>query len=124
MALDPNSSCRLVRVWEAHEPNTSIVIPKIMEYTWHNPTEDDEKSKLVGSLAAALGLEMPEVGQWKSRSPSPSPTGRGLVEMSKMLRRYRRHVYDVIEAHANDKQSLLVIMEEALKPEGRSIIIR
>ena len=124
VALDPNSSCRLVRVWEAHEPNTLIVIPKIMEYTWHNPTEVDEKSKLVGSLAAALGLEMPEVGQRKSRSPSPSPTGRGLVEMSKMLRRYRRHTYDVIEAHANDKQFLLLLMEEARQPEGKSIIIR
>jgi hypothetical protein len=124
VALDPNSSCRLVRVWEAHAPNTLIVIPKIMEYTWHNPMEADEKSKLLGSLASALGLEMPEVGHWKSRSPSPSPTGRGLVEMSKMLRRYRRHTYDVIEAHANDKQFLLLLMEEARQPEGESIIIR
>ena len=131
---------RLVRVWEAHRPDTVISNPNIMEYRWHNPSEVAEQSNLLNELALALGIgatlrsmvspphsaaRTPVAPSRGSRSPSPSPPrGWGAIPLSTILRDYRRHVFNVIETYADDKQSLLLLMEEALKPRGQSALIQ
>ena len=140
VALDPVTPKRLVRVWEAHRPDTVISNPNIMEYRWHNPSEVAEQSKLLNELALALGIgatlhsmvspphsaaRTPVAPSRASRSPSPSPPrGWGAMALSTILRDYRRHVFNVIETYADDKQSLLLLMEEALKPRGQSALIQ
>ena len=132
VALDPVTPKRIVRVWEAHRPDIAISNPNIMEYRWHNPSDAAEQPKIFNEIAVALGFgaSLQSAGRLSathspgsltraSRSPSPSPPrGWGAIPLSSILRDYRRHVFNVIETYADDKQSLHLLMEEALKPQG------
>ena len=140
VALDPVTPKRIVRVWEANRPDIAISNPNIMEYRWHNPSDAAEQPKIFNEIAVALGFgaSLQSAGRSlpsathspgsltrASRSPSPSPPrGWGAIPLSSILRDYRRHVFNIIETYADDKQSLHLLMEEALKPQGQSALIQ
>jgi hypothetical protein len=140
VALDPVTPKRIVRVWEAHRPDIVVSNPNIMEFTWHNPSVAAEQPRIFDEIAAALGFRVSKHSSDRSspsanittgslsrasRSPSPSPSrGWGSIPLSIILRDYRRHVFNAIETYADDKQSLCLLMEEALKPRGQSSLIQ
>ena len=140
VALDPVTPKRIVRVWEAHRPDSVVSNPNIMEFTWHNPSLAAEQPRILDEIAVALGFRVSKHSSDRSspsaniktgslsrasRSPSPSPSrGWGSIPLSIILRDYRRHVFNAIETYADDKQSLCLLMEEALKPRGQSSLIQ